>query len=216
MQGPQIQVQTVPIPPASVAGANQRSKYSGRLRILGILQIILSGVSAACGLADCLVWYACNSLASAIWGGILFYLPAGILVLLTAKSVPASKGLAIAGLVMCILAALVAVVSFAIYIAAFGLNLTHLGYGGPAAADAITGLVSLAEVVIAIISAVHCGLTLNEPQITMSYQQQDQPNMYASQPPTQGAPVGYMQNPTYPPNTQNPPAYSAGGEKGGF
>lgn len=42
----------------------------------------------------------------------------------------------------------------------------------------------------------------------MSYQQQDQPNMYASQPPTQGAPVGYMQNPTYPPNTQNPPAYS--------
>ncbi|XP_022093481.1 uncharacterized protein LOC110980801 [Acanthaster planci] len=158
---PAVQMQVL-APPAPQPGP---SKYSCGAKSLGILQIVLTGVSVAVGIVNILFQSYLSFIASPIWGGLVFYLPAGILGIVSVTTAVSKRRCQATGcMVMSILAACIAAGN----IICAGISLsgdTYWGRGLTAvtmAMDSILIVVSLAELVIAIVASVYCCLLLNE------------------------------------------------------
>ncbi|XP_038057486.1 uncharacterized protein LOC119729055 [Patiria miniata] len=167
----QVQMQ-MPTPAPS-----QRSRYSCAVKSLGILQIIIAGISAVLGIATGVVWLTIAVIASGVWGGLLFYLPAGILgVLSVTMAVSSRRCLAIASLVMSILSAVMAFSNIAVYGWAIATDIYlskeyhngHYDYrdpSAPLALDSLLVIASVLELVVSITAAVYCCFVMSEYQL---------------------------------------------------
>ncbi|XP_038057485.1 uncharacterized protein LOC119729054 [Patiria miniata] len=188
-------VQMQAAPPAQAFAPLGPSRYACGAKTLGILQIILAAGSAVAGTVNIIAFSTLSVVACPIWGGLMFYLPAGILGVVSACVSPSSRRcVAVGWMVMSILAAVMA-----------GGNIIYAGisiatdqyYNGTLvmAMDGIVTVVSLAELIIAIVSAVYCCLIRGEL-------------------PSQNTPtIQYMTAPAYPTTVvtpaPGPPAYAA-------
>ncbi|XP_022093506.1 uncharacterized protein LOC110980807 isoform X2 [Acanthaster planci] len=164
----------------------RRSRYSCSVKSLGILQIILAGVSAVFGIASAVATYqGIANLGSSAWGGLVFYLPAGILGILSVTlSVNSRRGLAIACLVMSILSSIMAGTNLIMY----GIDMVNFGPNGyyygptPVVLDSIVLIVSLTELVVSIVASVYCCYVMNEYQQTTTTYGHPTMYMYNQQP----------------------------------
>ncbi|XP_022093467.1 uncharacterized protein LOC110980796 [Acanthaster planci] len=160
----------------------RRSRYSCSVKSLGILQIILAGLSAVFGIASAVTfYYGIGVIGSSAWGGLAFYLPAGILgILSVSASVTSRRCLAIACLVMSILSSIMAGVNLIVY----GFGVGQVGPYGylfgstPVALNSIVLVFSLTELVVSIVASVYCCYVMNEYQQTTTTIQYGHPNVY--------------------------------------
>ncbi|XP_038057488.1 uncharacterized protein LOC119729058 [Patiria miniata] len=151
---------------------SRRSKYSCSVKSLGALQMIIAVASAGFGVGTALVWPSLSIIGSGVWGGLLFYFPAGILGLLSVTTaVGARKCLAIACLVMSILSAVMAVGNVAVYglsiqtdLALFRFKVYDGSWDLPVALDSILVIFSSTEVFVSIVAAVYCCFVMGEEQ----------------------------------------------------
>ncbi|XP_038057487.1 uncharacterized protein LOC119729057 [Patiria miniata] len=156
---------------------SQRSRYSCAVKSLGTMQIINAGISAALGIATFFVWTTIAVIASGVWGGLLFYLPAGILgVLSVTRAVNSRRCLAIASLVMSILSAVMAFSNIAVYGVAIAhdLALAYSDYhgpyfygdpSGPLAMDSLLVFTSVLELIVSITASAYCCFVMSEYQL---------------------------------------------------
>ncbi|XP_022087959.1 uncharacterized protein LOC110977814 [Acanthaster planci] len=180
MQAATPPIQTVQMQVAAPSPP-RRSRYSCPVKSLGILQIVLSGVSAVFGIAAAVTTpYVITAASTGVWIALLSYLPAGVLGVLSVTMAPASrKSLAIACLVMSIISSVVAVLNIIIYGISAGINY----YSAPVAMSALIVIISLTELVVSIVAAVYCPHVMREygsanttiQQVSM----QGNPNMVA-------------------------------------
>ncbi|XP_038056105.1 uncharacterized protein LOC119728104 [Patiria miniata] len=219
-----VQMQMPPTAPS------RRSRYSCAVKSLGVLQIILSGVSAIVGVVAGFTGSVIGLAFAGTWGAILFFLPAGILgVLSVTLAVGSRRCLAIACMVMCILASVMAAANIGQYGASMAFDGYYYGGGGyyyytpvPIAMDGILVVVSLTELVVSITASVYCCYVMSEYRPTNPTIQfistQGNPNMMAYNQPavaynqpavpytvTPAAPGTFVANQPY---TQ-PPSYTA-------
>ncbi|XP_038055174.1 uncharacterized protein LOC119727377 [Patiria miniata] len=196
---------------------SRRSRYSCAVKSLGIMQIIIAGISAGLGIATGVVWPTIAVIASGVWGGLLFYLPAGILgVLSVTMAVNSRRCLAIASLVMSILSAVVAFSNIAVYGVAIATDLAiayshyHYSpyfYGNPSVPltlDSLLVFTSVLDLIVSITAAAYCCFVMSEYQLNntttvqyVSTQATPQVMVYnqpAAVPYTTGAPGTFVTN----------------------
>ncbi|XP_022093625.1 uncharacterized protein LOC110980884 [Acanthaster planci] len=187
---PAAPIQTVQIQVASPQSP-RHSRYSCSVKSLGILQIVLAVVSAALGIASAVIWrhYSLASIVSGAWGGLVFYLPAGILGILSVRVSTSRRRVAIATMVMSILAAVMAGTNIIIY----SICMTQTVYyynpyyyiSAELGLNSVLLVVSLAELVVSIVASAYCCYVMKEYQpatTTIQYGHPTTNNIYNHQP----------------------------------
>ncbi|XP_022093610.1 uncharacterized protein LOC110980877 [Acanthaster planci] len=186
-----------PIPTVQMQVASpqlpRRSRYTCSVKSLGILQIVLAGVSAALGVAAAVVsgYYTLAFIAPGAWGGLAFYLPAGILGILSITvGVTSRRCLAIATMVMSILAAVMAGTNIILY----GICISESAYyrysyyfdvSAELGLSSVLVVASLTELVVSIVASAYCCYVMKEYQpatTTIQYGHPAMYNMYNQQP----------------------------------
>ncbi|XP_022087971.1 uncharacterized protein LOC110977820 [Acanthaster planci] len=149
---------------------SRRSGYSRPVKLLGIVQVVTSGLSAVLGIASALAGSILGIAFSGMWTAMMFFLPAGILgVMSVTVPVTSRRRVAVACLVMTTLSSVVAAANIGIYAASIAYDYKVFGMfyyfrrpTVPVVLDAVSLLVNLAELTISIILAVYCRFVISE------------------------------------------------------